>query len=601
MKTKSSKKSSKAPATTASATQHPATAPERTGAQCVVDGFVENGAEVVFGYPGGAVLDIFNVIHTVPVHFILPRHEQGGVHAADGYARASGKVGVCLVTSGPGATNTITGLATAYMDGIPLVCVCGQVPLTMIGNDAFQEADTTGITRPVTKHNFLVRRAEDIPHIMAEAFYIARTGKPGPVVVDIPKDVQRQKTTAQRPATVHIRSYNPDIRADPHQVAKLAHAINQAERPVLYVGGGAIAGDATAELIELAHRCDIPVTTTLMGLGAFPETDPLALRMLGMHGSFAANRAVQYADLLISVGARFDDRVTSRMDAFAPKATIAHIDIDRSAIGKSVRVNIPVLGYVKPVLQELLPLVEAKRRPAWRTQIRDWQAEEPAFTYKMDSKVIMPQYVIEQIYEVSKGKAIVVTDVGQHQMWSAHFFKYTRPRTFISSGGLGTMGFGLPAAIGAQLAKPKDLVVAIVGDGGIQMNAQELVVAVEHNLPIKVVIINNGHLGMVRQWQEIFYQRNYSAVVMGKHNRLKNERIWQERPEGYLPDFLKLAEAHGACASRVTRPQDVVPALQEAFASPRPWVVECIVAPEANVLPMVPPGASLSEMICKLA
>ena len=573
----------------------------RSGAQCVVDGFIENGAEIVFGYPGGAVLDIFNVLNKADVHFILPRHEQGAVHAADGYARASGRVGVCLVTSGPGATNTITGLATAYLDGIPLVCVCGQVPLTMIGNDAFQEADVTGITRPVTKHNFLVRNADDIPRIMAEAFYIASTGKPGPVVVDIPKDVQRQKTAARRPERVHIRSYNPDIVADPAQIAKLADAINQAQRPVFYVGGGVISGNAAAELTALARQADIPVTTTLMGLGAFPETDPLALRMLGMHGGFAANMAVQFCDLLVSVGARFDDRVTGRVGPFASKAPLAHIDIDQSAIGKILRTHIPVLGYAKPVLQALLPLVKPVKRAAWRAQVAAWQVEHPSFTYPHTEKELLPQFVIDNIYEVSKGQAVIVTDVGQHQMWSAHFYKYTRPRSFISSGGLGTMGFGLPAAIGAQLARPKELVVAIVGDGGIQMNAQELVVAVEHNLPIKVVIMNNGHLGMVRQWQEIFYNHNYSSVVIGQKGRLVIERLASRRRDGYLPDFMKLAEAHGANGMRITRPADVVPGLREAFASPEPWVIECIVAPEENVLPMVPPGSSLSDMICKLA
>lgn len=573
----------------------------RTGAQCVVDALAENGVEVVFGYPGGMILDVFNLIGAAPIHFILPRHEQGAVHAADGYARASGKVGVCVVTSGPGATNTITGLATAHMDGVPLVCITGQVPLTMIGNDAFQEADVTGITRPVTKHNFLVRCADDIPRIMAEAFFIASTGKPGPVVVDIPKDVQRQKTAARRPDEVFIRSYRPEVQADPKQIARLAAAINDAQRPVLYVGGGAIAGNATEELLQLAHRAEIPVTTTLMGLGSFPETDPLALRMLGMHGSFAANSAVQQCDLLISVGARFDDRVTGRKDAFAPHATIAHIDVDRSAIGKSIRTQLPVVGYVRPVLQELLPLVRPNRHADWMARIRDWQKENPAFTYPTGGKTLMPQYVIEQIYQVSKGEAVIVTDVGQHQMWSAHFYKYTRPRTFLSSGGLGTMGFGLPAAIGAQIARPGQLVVAIVGDGGIQMNAQELVVAVEHELPVKVVILNNGYLGMVRQWQEIFYSRNYSAVVLGRNDRMANERIARSKPTEYLPNFMKLAEAHGAGATRVSKPREVAPALREAFASPRPWVIECLVEPEANVLPMVPPGASLSQMICKFA
>ena len=601
------KKQSKKPAkrsTTRAAAPAAKPAPQdtelRTGAQCVVDGFVENGAEVVFGYPGGMILDVFNLIGAAPIHFILPRHEQGAVHAADGYARASGKVGVCLVTSGPGATNTITGLATAYMDGIPLVCVCGQVPLTMIGNDAFQEADVTGITRPVTKHNFLVRSVDDIPRIMAEAFYIAASGKPGPVVVDIPKDVQRQKTAARKPASVSIRSYTPDVTADPAQIEKLAQAINESQRPVLYVGGGAISGNATEELLRLARLADIPVTTTLMGLGSFPETDPLALRMLGMHGSFAANSAVQQCDLLISVGARFDDRVTGRKDSFAPHATIAHIDIDRSAIGKSIRTHIPVVGFAKPVLQALLKSVRAKQHPEWRARIEEWKKQNPAFTYPANTQTLMPQYVIEQIYQVSKGGATIVTDVGQHQMWSAHFFKYTRPRSFISSGGLGTMGFGLPAAIGAQIARPGQLVVAICGDGGIQMNAQELVVAVEHNLPVKVVILNNGYLGMVRQWQEIFYQRNYSAVVLGRNHRMQNERITPQKPPEYLPNFMKLAEAHGASATRVAKHAEVIPALQEAFASPRPWVIECLVEPEANVLPMVPPGASLSDMICRL-
>jgi acetolactate synthase-1/2/3 large subunit len=604
MKTTHKRGRRRTPAAAGGRAPAPGATPEaalRSGAQCVVDGLVENGVEVLFGYPGGAVLDIFNVIGDSPLHFILPRHEQGAVHAADGYARASGKVGACLVTSGPGATNTITGLATAFMDGVPLVCVTGQVPLTMIGNDAFQEADTTGITRPVTKHNFLVRSADELPLVMAEAFYIAATGKPGPVVVDVPKDVQRQKTAARRPDQVRIRSYNPDIQADPVQVARLAEAVNRSQRPVLYVGGGAVSGNAAEEVAALARKADMPVTTTLMGLGAFPETDPLSMRMLGMHGSFAANSAVQQCDLLVSVGARFDDRVTGRMDAFAPRATIAHIDIDQSAIGKSVRAHIPVLGYVKPVLQALLTQVEPRRHDAWRRQVSAWEAQHPSFSYTPDRKQIMPQYVVEQIYAATRGQAVIVTDVGQHQMWSAHFYRYTRPRTFISSGGLGTMGFGLPAAIGAQIARPRERVVAICGDGSIQMNFQELVVAVEHDLPVKVVILNNGHLGMVRQWQEIFYRRNYAAVVLGMEKRLPNERVVQPKPQGYLPDFLKLAEAHGACASRVSRPADVAPALREAFDSPRPWVVECIVAPEANVLPMVPPGASLSEMICKLA
>jgi acetolactate synthase-1/2/3 large subunit len=471
----------------------------------------------------------------------------------------------------------------------------------MIGNDAFQEADTTGITRTVTKHNYLVRAADDLPRVLAEAFYIATTGKPGPVLVDIPKDVQRQLTANPTcdPREVAIRSYRPDVAIDPHQVKRLAEAINRSERPLLYAGGGAIAGEAAAELTALARRGRLPVTTTLMGLGAFPEDDPLALRMLGMHGSVAANKAVSACDLLVAVGARFDDRVTGKVSEFAPHASIAHIDIDRSAIGKSVRTDLAVHGHVRGVLQALLPLIEERERTAWLGQLRAWQEQHP-FAYARPDGALPSQYVIEQIYRVSGGKAIVATDVGQHQMWAAHFYKYTRPRTFISSGGLGTMGFGLPAAIGAQLARPGELVVAISGDGSIQMNFQELVVAVEHELPVKVVILNNGHLGMVRQWQELFYGRRYSAVVLTQERRPVNERIPAART-GYLPDFVKLAEAHGARAARVTRAEQVEPVLREAFASPGPWVIECLVTGEANVLPMVPPGASLTEMIQSLA
>jgi acetolactate synthase-1/2/3 large subunit len=571
----------------------------RSGAQCVVEGLEQAGCEQLFGYPGGTVLDIFNALALSPIHFILSRHEQGAVHMADGYARATGKPGCCLVTSGPGATNTVTGLATAHMDGIPLVCIAGQVPLSMIGNDAFQEADTTGITRAVTKHNYLVRSVDDLPRIIAEAFHVATTGKPGPVLVDIPKDIQRKLTTAQTPERVSLRGYSAVTVIDPEPIRRLAEAINRAERPVLYVGGGAIAGNATAALTELARKAQIPVTTTLMGLGAFPEDDPLALRMLGMHGSVQANLAVSACDLLISVGARFDDRVTGKVSEFAPKATIAHIDIDRSAIGKSVKTHIGVLGQTREALEALLPLVNPATRRPWLDQVREWKAQHP-FTFDRNSDVILPQFVIEQIHAVSHGKAVIVTDVGQHQMWAAHHYRYTQPRSFISSGGLGTMGFGLPAAIGAQFGRPDALVVTITGDGSIQMNFQELVVAVEHNLPINVVILNNGRLGMVRQWQEMFYDKRYSAVVLSQQDRPGNERI-DGRPPKYLPDFVMLAEAHGACAARVERPADVAPALQKAFASPRPWVIECIVEPDANVYPMVPPGASLTEMVQGIA
>ena len=572
----------------------------RTGVECLMDGLKKAGVQTIFGLPGGQVLDIFNGLYDAPFEFVLTRHEQGATHMADGYARATGRVGCCLVTSGPGATNTVTGLGTAYMDSIPLVCISGQVPTHMIGNDAFQEADTTGITRPVTKHNYLVRDVDDLPRIIAEAFYIAGTGKPGPVLVDIPKDVQRASTKAPTPDSVSIRGYNPNTEGHPKQIARLAEAINQAKKPLLYVGGGAIAANAAEEVTQLARKAKIPVTTTLLGLGAFPETDPLALRMLGMHGSVTANYATHHCDLLVSIGARFDDRVTGKIAEFAPHAKIAHIDIDPTAISKSVPVDIPVVGDVKQVLKVLIPLVESKERTEWLAQIQEWKQKNP-FAYEQQGTKLMPQYVIEQIYALTKGDAIIVTEVGQHQMWSAQYYKYTQPRTFISSGGLGTMGFGLPAAIGAQFGCPNKLVVDISGDGSAQMNFQELVVAVEHQVPIKVVILNNGCLGMVRQWQEMFYKKQYSATCLGQSGRGKNEKI-KDRPDTpYLPDFVKLAEAHGALGLRAKTRAAVVPMLAKAFEYDGPAVVECMVAPEANVFPMVPAGASLTEMIQSMA
>jgi len=568
--------------------------PQKTGAQCVIDGLVKAGCEVLFGYPGGAVLDIFNCLHDAPFTFVLSRHEQGAVHMADGFARATGKPGCCLVTSGPGATNTVTGLATAYMDGIPLVCITGQVALNMIGNDAFQEADVIGITRPVTKHNFLVRNADELPDIIAKAFYIATTGKPGPVVVDIPKNVQKQLTAACPPETVSMRAYHPDVPLDPEEIARFADLLNRASRPLLYVGGGAITANASDALRALARKANIPVCETLMALGVFPEDDPLSLRMLGMHGSVAANYAVDHCDLLIAAGARFDDRVTGKISAFASKATIVHIDIDRSSIGKSVHAHLGVHGDVRQALEAVLPLVKEAEHAEWTEQVNRWKERFP-FAYPQQRDAIMPQYLIEQIYEVSKGQAVVTTDVGQHQMWATQFFCYTRPRNFISSGGLGTMGFGLPACIGAQLGRKGELNVCITGDGGVQMNFQELVVAVEHKLPIVVVIVNNTYLGMVRQWQELFYGKRYTGVMLSQHSRGANEHIG-EAPV-YLPDFVKMAEAHGACARRIKKPEEVAPALEEAFKSGKTWVIECIVEPEANVFPMIPPGSHVAEMI----
>ncbi len=568
----------------------------RTGARCIVEGLERGGCEVLFGYPGGTVLDIFNELVDSPIRFVLARHEQGAVHMADGYARATGKVGCCVVTSGPGACNTITGLATAYMDGVPLVCVCGQVALSFIGNDAFQEADITGMTRPVTKHNYLVRDVNDLPRILAEAFYIAQTGRPGPVLIDVPKDVQQKLTREVAPKSVVIEKLRALDDTNMADVQKLADAINQSHRPMILAGGGVIRGDASQALFQLVKKATIPVSTTLMGLGAFPEDDELALRMAGMHGSAVANYAINHCDLLISVGARFDDRVTGKLTEFAPHATIAHVDCDFSAINKSVHTHIGVHGYARPVLEALLERVAAAKRPEWLDQISSWRANHPFHYEPGKNGAIAPQAVLETIQKLCKSEAVIVTDVGQHQMWSTHYFVYKHPRMFISSGGLGTMGFGLPAAIGAQIGKPKERVVCISGDGGIQMNFQELVVAVEHGLPVKVVVLNNGHLGMVRQWQELFYDHRYSAVVLGQQGRPKNEGI-DDRPAEYLPDFVALAKAHGASAIRVTRDTDVEPVLKKAFADDKAWLIECIVEPECNVFPMVPPGKSIKDMI----
>ncbi|MFO7870232.1 MAG: biosynthetic-type acetolactate synthase large subunit [Kiritimatiellia bacterium] len=574
---------------------------KKKGADSVIEALEKAGVDTIFGIPGGSVLDIFARLYHAPFRFVLARHEQGATHMADGYARASGKVGCCIATSGPGATNTVTGLATANMDGIPLVCLTGQVPSGMIGNDAFQEADTTGITRTVTKHNYLVKDVRDLPRTIVEAFHVAASGKPGPVVVDIPKDIQQADTDVVPPALseIDIRGYKPSATGHPRQISRLAQAINKSRKPLIYAGGGIISSGASEELTALARTARIPVTTTLLGLGAFPETDPLALRMLGMHGSVAANRAVSGCDLLISAGARFDDRVTGKISEFAPHAVKAHIDIDPSAIDKSVKTDIPVVGDVKHVLSKLAGQVEQTDRSEWLEETGAWQKDYP-FDYDRSTTDMVPQHVVEELYNVTDGNAVVVTDVGQHQMWAAQFYKYTRPRTFLSSGGLGTMGYGLPAAIGAQTAVPDATVIAIAGDGSIQMNFQELVVAVEHCLPINIVILNNGYLGMVRQWQEMFYNNECSATRLGQSMRSKMEKL-TAKSGGYLPDFVKLAEAHGAAGVRVTEKEKLNDALTEAINTNGPVVVECMVRENENVYPMVPPGASLMEMIQSMA
>lgn len=573
----------------------------RSGARVIVEAFERMGCKALFGYPGGQIIDTFDeIIKSEKLHLILPRHEQGAVHMADGYARATGEVGCCIVTSGPGATNTVTGLATANMDGVPLICVTGQVPTSLIGNDAFQEADTCGITRSVTKHNFLVRNVDDLPGVMAQAFHIASTGKPGPVLIDVPKDVQKALTKAPFPEQLRMRGYRPSYDGHAKMLERLASAINTAERPLLYVGGGVISANAADLLTELAHKANIPVTTTLMGLGAFPENDPLSLELLGMHGTMAANLAVSECDLLISVGARFDDRVTGKISEFAPKATVAHIDIDPSCISKSVECDIPVVGHIHPILEKLLPLVKTgKKRTPWLTQCATWKKEH-SFQYEAPSNpdAIHPARVIEEVYAASKGKAIVATDVGQHQMFAAQFYQYSKPRTYLSSGGLGTMGFGFPAAIGAQIGCPSDLVVCITGDGSFQMNLQELVVAVEHRLPVKVILFNNGYLGMVRQWQDLFYGHRHSATILTQDGRPANEGITPDpKKPRFLPDFLKLAEAYGAKAARIQKVSDLAPALKKAFADKHTWLIEVYVEPESDVLPMVPPGGTVADTV----
>jgi len=551
------------------------------GSKILLESLKKEGVEIIFGYPGGQVLPIFDALYDSDIRFVLVRHEQAAAHAADGYARATGKVGVCLATSGPGATNLVTGIATAYMDSVPMVAITGQVKTHLIGNDAFQEADITGITRPVTKHNYLVKNVRDLAQTIKEAFYIARTGRPGPVLVDLPSDIQMQETEFEYPDKIYLRSYNPTFEGHKGQIKRLAKAIETAKQPVLYIGGGVIIADASPEISELAHKANIPVTTTLMAMGAFPDTDPLSLGMPGMHGTAYANHAVQDSDLLIAVGSRFDDRVTGKIDAFAPNAKVAHIDIDPSSVSKNVRVDIPIVGDAKKILQDLNKMVGKNDTAKWLEKINGWKSKIP-LSYKDDGK-LRPQYVVEEIYNMTKGEAVITTEVGQNQMWAAQFFKYTEPRTFISSGGLGTMGFGFPAAIGAKMGCPDKIVFDIAGDGLIQMNIQELATAVIEKVPVKVAILNNGYLGMVRQWQELFYGKRYSHVCMGK--------------ECYYPDFVKLAESYGAKGIRITEKKDVRDAIKKALEWNGPVFMDFIVEQEENVFPMVPAGEAIHKMI----
>lgn len=566
---------------------------QKTGAEIFVECLLHEKVDYLFGIPGGSVLPIFDRLYDSPLKFILTRHEQGAAHMADGFARSTGKVGVCLATSGPGAANLTTGLATAYMDSVPVVAFTGQVATNLIGNDAFQEADTTGITRPITKHNFLVKDVNELAITIRQAFYIASTGRPGPVLVDIPVDVQRGIVNDfAMPQKVELKSYKPNVSGHPVQIKKLADAIKHAERPVLYVGGGAVISNAHRELLKLAETCNIPVTTTLMAIGVFPSDSELNIGMLGMHGMYWANHAMQNADLIIAVGARFDDRCTGKLTTFAPKAkTIAHIDIDPTSISKNVPTQIPVVGDIKNVLTDLLKHVKPKKHTDWLKQIDKWRKEKP-LTYPDDNK-LRPQFVVEKITELTRGGAIVATEVGQNQMWAAQYYKPRHPRYFLSSGGLGTMGYGFPAAIGAKFGNPGKTVIDIAGDGSFQMNIQELATAVVNKVNVVVCILNNSYLGLVRQWQQMFYKNRYSAVQL----------CTQPNKPGAcgVPDFVKVAQAYGAEGYRVVKKKDVVPTLIKALkVRGKPVILDFVVEQEENVLPMVPAGASLDEIITSL-
>ncbi|MCL7489440.1 MAG: biosynthetic-type acetolactate synthase large subunit [Desulfobulbaceae bacterium] len=560
-----------------------------TGAQAIIKCLKEENVSIMFGFPGGAVIDLYDALLDTDIKHVLVRHEQGAVHAADGYARATGEVGVALLTSGPGATNGVTAIATAYADSIPVVILTGQVPRALIGNDAFQEVDIVGITRPCTKHNYLVNDPKDLVPTIREAFYIASTGRPGPVLVDLPKDVVASTITYPEKKKIKMQTYQPNYAPHPGQVEKACKAILKAKRPVLYVGGGVILSNANKELTELAEKIHAPVTMTLMGLGGFPGTNPLSLGMLGMHGSYAANMAVAKSDLLVAVGARFDDRVTGRLDAFAPHADIIHIDIDPTSISKNVKVDIPIVADCKAALESMNAWFDksadfdskasAEKHQPWVDEVAEWQKKHP-LTYHQKGDIIKPQYVVEMINELTGGDAIITTEVGQNQMWAAQFYKFNKPRHLLTSGGLGTMGYGLPAAIGAKMAFPDATVIDIAGDGSIQMNIQELATAKQWGAPVKIAILNNNYLGMVRQWQELFYNRRYSAT-----------------PMEITPDFVELAKAYGAVGLRARTRDEVVPVIKEALATDNLVIMDFVIDREEGVFPMVPAGKATTEML----
>jgi acetolactate synthase-1/2/3 large subunit len=554
------------------------------GARIILECLLKEGADTVFGYPGGQILHVYDEIGKMQdrLRHILVRHEQGAVHAADGFARSTGKVGVAIVTSGPGATNTVTGIANAYMDSTPIVVISGQVATTLIGNDAFQEADIVGITRPCTKYNYLVRDVNELASIVKEAFYLARSGRPGPVLIDLPKDVTAATCAFSYPDKVDLPSYKPSTRGHAMQIRRAVDLITKTEKAILYVGGGVATSDGSDELRELAEKQRLPVTPTLMGIGCIPSAHELCVGMLGMHGTYAANMAMANADLIVAVGARFDDRVTGKLEEFAKRATIVHIDVDPSSVNKNVPVHIPIVGDARIVLRQMieaLPQEKPPAREAWWNTLKGWQKDHP-LSYRQRDGIIVPQAVVSALAELTHGEPICATDVGQHQMWAAQFFPIGHPRSWLTSGGLGTMGYGLPAAIGAAIGNPNRDVVLITGDGSIQMNIQELATAVAENLNIKIFVLNNGHLGMVRQWQEMFYSRRYSHVGMK-----------------YFPDFVKVAEAYGATGLRVTKPEELRPILERALATPGVVITDVIVAEEENVYPMIPAGAAHYQML----
>ena len=550
-----------------------------TGAQIVVECLKKEDVKVMFGIPGGAIMPLYDVLYNEPsIKHILTRHEQGAIHAADGYARATGKVGVCVATSGPGATNLVTGLANAHLDSIPLVAFTGQVPTNLIGTDAFQEVDISGITLPVTKNSYVARDVKDLARIVQEAFYIARTGRPGPVLIDFPKDIQLAQAEFKYPESVSLKSYKPTFNGHIQQIKAAAQEISKAKRPIIYAGGGVISSNASSELRDLALKTNIPVTTTLMGLGSFPETHSLSLGMLGMHGTPCANYAVSAADLIIALGVRFDDRITGKLDEFASKARIIHIDIDPAEVGKNVLVDIPIIGDIKNILEKLNKYVHKKKETEWLKTVENFKKKYP-LKYS-NSEELKPQYIMETISKIAKNNTIIVTSVGQHQMWAALYYRFIEPRSFISSGGLGTMGYGFPAALGAKMGCPEKKVICISGDGSFQMNQQEIATAVYNNSAIILIIMNNGYLGMVRQWQELFLDKRYAETTLNGN-----------------PDFVKLVEAYGGTGIRVNKKQELYPALEKALSLNKFVLIDCIIPKEENVFPMVAPGSPISKMI----